>query len=124
MRLITVILLATLGMGSLAAQEGGKSKAPAKGKGKAKVEEAAEASKELRDLEKGLTDAQRARLMEVINKGDAAALEALPGVGEAKAKLIVKARPFKSPLDLLAIEGIGEATVLDLIRGAKGRRKG
>jgi competence ComEA-like helix-hairpin-helix protein len=50
-----------------------------------------------------------------LNAADAAALEALPGVGPVLAARIVAYRDsvggFKSPEDLLAVRGIGEATL-------------
>jgi len=50
-----------------------------------------------------------------INTADAKALEALDGIGAAKAAAIVEYRskngPFKSVADLEKVPGIGEATV-------------
>jgi competence protein ComEA len=38
----------------------------------------------------------------------------LPGVGEATANRIIEARPFKTPKDLLKVEGIGPKTFVRL----------
>ncbi len=59
------------------------------------------------------------------NTADAAALSALPGLGEAHARAIVDYRaafaahhggrlPFRSPRDLLPIKGVGRSTVNNL----------
>lgn len=47
-----------------------------------------------------------------INKADLAALQTLPGIGEATARLIIEYRsknPFKKPEDLKKVSGIGDA---------------
>jgi competence ComEA-like helix-hairpin-helix protein len=53
--------------------------------------------------------------MVAVNLADAEALEALPGVGPALAGRILALRatdgPFRRPADLLAVRGIGEATL-------------
>ena len=53
-----------------------------------------------------------------INKASAAALDLLPGIGPVLAQRIVEYREehggFTLPEDLLAVEGIGEATLEDL----------
>ncbi|MBE6969847.1 MAG: helix-hairpin-helix domain-containing protein [Ruminococcaceae bacterium] len=46
-----------------------------------------------------------------INTATAEELCALPGVGPVIAERIVALRPFGNPEDLLAVEGIGEATL-------------
>lgn len=45
-----------------------------------------------------------------INTADQKALEKLPGIGPAKAKAIIAARPFKSKEDLKKVDGIGDKT--------------
>lgn len=56
-----------------------------------------------------------------VNRADAAALDALPGVGPALAARIVAWRssngPFRTPEDLLNVSGIGDRT-LERLRGA------
>ena len=44
-----------------------------------------------------------------INTADQKALEALPGVGPATAKEIIKGRPFKSVDDLANVKGVGKS---------------
>src|SRR5512141_2156167 len=44
-----------------------------------------------------------------INTADQKALEALPGVGPATAKEIVKGRPYKSVDDLANVKGLGKS---------------
>ena len=46
-----------------------------------------------------------------INTATAEELCALPGVGAVIAERIIERRPFDSTEDLLAVEGIGEATL-------------
>ena len=43
-----------------------------------------------------------------INSADQKALEALPGIGEAKAKAIIANRPYKTKEDLKKVDGIGD----------------
>ena len=52
-----------------------------------------------------------------LNTGDEAALEMLPGIGEAKAERIVthrKAHPFKKVDDLVKVRGFGRKTLQKL----------
>ena len=53
-----------------------------------------------------------------INTADAETLTELNGIGDSKASAIVEWRedngPFESPEDLLAVNGIGEATLEDI----------
>ncbi len=53
-----------------------------------------------------------------INQADAETLTELKGIGESKASAIVEWReengPFESPEDLLAVNGIGDATLEDI----------
>lgn len=66
-----------------------------------------------------LTPTQTARLLDLLNTGELNALQAMPEIGEAKAKAIQKARPVKAVADLLEIEGIGETTFEQIIAWAK-----
>ena len=66
-----------------------------------------------------LSSSQRSKLMEILNKGDEAALTSLPGVGATRAKAIVKARPLKDLAALQSVDGMGEATVSDIVAHAK-----
>ena len=54
-----------------------------------------------------------------VNTADAALLETLPGIGEAKAKKIMEYRSYYGPIteaaDLLKIDGIGESTLAKIL---------
>jgi competence protein ComEA len=53
-----------------------------------------------------------------VNRADAQALEALPGIGPALARRILESRqrdgPFRTPDDLLRVRGIGPAVLARL----------
>lgn len=68
---------------------------------------------------KSLTPTQKTKLMDIINNGDEKALTSLPGIGPGRAKNIVKARPVAEPIDLLKVEGIGDATFASIVAHAK-----
>jgi len=74
---------------------------------------------EAEELTKSLTAAQKTKLMDIVNKGDEAALTALPGIGATKATAIKKARPIAQPASLVDVEGIGTATLKGLVEHAK-----
>jgi hypothetical protein len=57
--------------------------------------------------------------MDLINKGDDAALHTIPGVGDVKKAAIKKARPFKSLDDLIMVDGIGAGTFDGIIDWTK-----
>ncbi|MEN3943978.1 helix-hairpin-helix domain-containing protein [Prosthecobacter sp. SYSU 5D2] len=99
-----------------AAETPAKKKAPAKAKAETKVEVP---SAEAVATAKTLTPSQKTKLMDIINKGDDAALQSLPGIGPAKAQNIVKARPVATPADLVLVDGIGEATLAEIVAHAK-----
>ena len=86
-----------------------KKDAPAEDKPSAKSE--AEA--------KTLTASQETKLLATLNTGDDEALMSIPGIGETRAAALKKARPLADVLDLLKVEGIGEATFSDIIAYAK-----
>ena len=66
-----------------------------------------------------LTPAQRTKLMDLLNKGDAGQLEAVEGIGEVRAKNIIAKRPFKKPEDAAMVDGIGIETFKNLVAAAK-----
>lgn len=68
---------------------------------------------------KTLTPTQKTKLLDILNKGDEAALDSLPGIGPSRAKTIVKARPFADPVDLVKVDGIGDATLIEIVAHAK-----
>lgn len=108
--LLAVLLLIGFTLPTPAAETAAKKKTPAK-------EETA--SPEAQATAKTLTPTQKTKLMEILNKGDDAALQSLPGIGETRAKSVVKGRPFAEPLDLLKVEGIGDATFARIVSHAK-----
>jgi DNA uptake protein ComE-like DNA-binding protein len=79
----------------------------------------ATSKEEAEAITKALTPAQKTKLLEIINKGDDAALTSLPGVGSRRAGAIKKARPFATPADLTSVKGIGTAGLTDIVAHAK-----
>lgn len=66
-----------------------------------------------------LTAAQSKKLLDLLNTGDDAALQALPGVGEVRSAAIKKARPFKTVADAAAVDGVGEGVLKEWVKHAK-----
>ncbi len=123
MKLILTCLL-TLGLGlaafSSAAETPAKKKSTAKSTAAAKSEAASEGpSIRAIALAKTLTPSQRTKLLDLINEGDVKAVQSLPGVGETRAAAIKKARPFKDPVDLVMVDGVGEMTFTEIVAHAK-----
>lgn len=112
--LLVVLLLVGYTLPGHAAEATVKKKAPVKTEAKEETPSA-----EAVAIAKTLTPSQKSKLLELINKGDDAALQSLPGIGPAKAKGIVKARPFATPAELVKVTGIGEETLADIVAHAK-----
>ena len=97
--------------------------APAKKKkGTPKKTPAAESAKPTAKEEaiaKTLTPTQRTKLLGVLNEGDEKTLMFLPGIGETRAKAIIKARPFAEVTDVVKVEGVGETTFAEMVAHAK-----
>ncbi len=94
--------------------------APAKKKAAAKAEAKVDApSAKAQAVAKTLTPLQKTKLLDLLNKGDDKALQSLPGIGEARAKSIVKARPIADPVDLVKVDGIGDAILAEIVAHAK-----
>ncbi len=68
---------------------------------------------------KTLTDTQRAQLLALLNDGDDAALMAIPGIGEVRAKAIQKVRPLSDVINVVSADGIGEGTFAQMVAYAK-----
>jgi DNA uptake protein ComE-like DNA-binding protein len=66
-----------------------------------------------------LTPAQRARLLDVLNKGRDESLRSLPGVGETRLAAIKQARPFNDITEVTQVPGIGEGIFIDFVKHAK-----
>jgi DNA uptake protein ComE-like DNA-binding protein len=73
------------------------------------------AAKEL----KKLTPTQTKKLLDLLNDGKPADLQQMPGIGEAKAEAVKKARPFKSADQLIMVDGVGEATFDGIVKWTK-----
>lgn len=84
-----------------------------------KEESSKQPSEEAVKIAKALTPTQGKKLMAIINEGDEEALTALPNIGPKLAAAIKKARPVKEAVDLVLIDGIGEATLSGLVKHAK-----
>ncbi|MBL9117016.1 MAG: helix-hairpin-helix domain-containing protein [Verrucomicrobiaceae bacterium] len=120
-RLIALLVGATLVAGVQAAEKAKssskktdtakteKTEAPAGPKVSGKSQEAAD----------GLTAAQKKALLSLLNEGTEKQLESLPGLGDTRAKALIKARPLKEVTDLLGVEGVGEGTFMDIVAQAK-----
>lgn len=67
-----------------------------------------------------LTAAQKKSLLDLVNTGDAKAIEELPGVGEKKAANIISARPIKEVEDLIMVDGVGQVTFDGIVKHAGG----
>lgn len=105
--LITLLAVLALSFSLSAADTAPAKKAPQKPS--AKVEAVA----------KTLTDPQRAQLLSLLNDGDMAALMAIPGIGEVRAKAIQKVRPLPDVAQVVSAEGIGEGTFAQMVAYAK-----
>ncbi len=68
---------------------------------------------------KTLTPPERAQLISLLNEGDLAALMAIPGIGEVRAKAIQKVRPLADVTHVVNAEGIGEGTFAQMVAYAK-----
>lgn len=68
---------------------------------------------------KTLTPEQRTQLLALLNQGDEAALMAIPGIGEVRAKAIQKIRPLADVVNVVDAEGIGEGTFAQMVAYAK-----
>ena len=112
--LFAALLFAGLSLSLHAAETPAAKKAPAKAEAQEKVP-----SPEAMAIVKALTPSQKTKLMDLINAGNDEALQSLPGIGPAKAKAIAKARPFASPVDLVKVDGIGDATLAEIVAHAK-----
>lgn len=66
-----------------------------------------------------LSQAQRSRLLDLLNKGRDDSLRALPGVGKSRLAAIKSARPYNDITEITLIPGVGEGTFIDLVKHAR-----
>jgi len=81
-------------------------------KGEAKISKADAAAKE---MVSELTTTQKKKLLTLLNDGEVEELTAIEGVGEVRAKAIIKARPFESVEGIREVSGVGEKVFGDVI---------
>lgn len=84
-----------------------------------KSEEMTKAEAEAKEMVSDLTTTQKKKLLGLLNDGDAEDLTAITGVGEVRAKTIIKARPYKSIEDLRSVEGVGSKVFGDVVAYGK-----
>jgi DNA uptake protein ComE-like DNA-binding protein len=68
---------------------------------------------------KELPSSKRTALTKLLNSGSKADLMALPGIGEATAEAILKARPLESAARLVTVKGVGEKTFSEIVKSRK-----
>lgn len=68
---------------------------------------------------KTMTLTQTSQLRSLLNEGDLAALMAIPGIGEVRAKAIQKIRPLANVTQVVNADGIGEGTFAQMVAYAK-----
>lgn len=66
-----------------------------------------------------LSTAKKTSLARLLNSGDRKALMQLPGIGEATADAILKARPLESAAHLILVDGVGEKTFAEIVKSRK-----
>lgn len=113
---VALLSLFALTLSLNAADTAKKKKAAPK---KAPAAESAKPSAKVEAIAKTLTATQRTKLLNVLNEGDEKTLTNLPGIGEARAKAISKARPFADVTDVVRVEGVGETTFAEMVAHAK-----
>lgn len=101
--LVRLFALALCGLHLLAAQPAGPEKPSAT----------------VEALTKTLTETQRADLLKLLNQGDTTALEAISGIGPARAAAIMKERPFAAIADVMRVAGVGEGTFAKMVAHAQ-----
>lgn len=105
--LLALLTVLALGFSLSAAETAPQKKSPPKPS--AKVEAVA----------KTLTTQESAQLLTLLNQGDLAALMAIPGIGEVRAKAIQKVRPLADVTLVVNADGIGEGTFAQMVAYAK-----
>ena len=62
-----------------------------------------------------LSSDEQARLLELVNEGSHKDLVAIHGIAEARSIAIQNARPFSTPNQILAVNGVGKRTFREII---------
>ena len=114
--LITLLSILSLSFSLAAAETSPDKKTPAKPKAAAV---ATKPSAKVEAAAKTLTAPQRAQLLSLLNTGDLAALMAIPGIGDVRAKAIQKVRPLADVTNVVSAEGIGDGTFAQMVAYAK-----
>jgi DNA uptake protein ComE-like DNA-binding protein len=83
--------------------------------GKAEPAEVVRANEVLKEL----PASKRTALTKLLNSGSKTDLMALPGIGEATAEAILKARPLESAAHLVTVKGVGEKTFSEIVKSRK-----
>ena len=114
---IAFLSLLVLSLSLAAAETTPDPKSPAKPK--APAAEAAKPSAKVEAAAKTLTAPQRDQLLSLLNNGDQAALMAIPGIGEVRAKAIQKVRPLADVTHVVNADGVGEGIFGQMVAYAK-----
>ena len=61
----------------------------------------------------------RTKLLNLLNKGKSQDILMMEGIGDAKAKHLIKGRPYKKVDDAINITGIGEKLFSNMLKHAK-----
>ena len=69
-----------------------------------------------------LSPEQSAKLLELLNKGDAKSIEAIKGIGPKRSQAIIAKRPYKTVDELAKVDDLGTKTFGDVITFAKGQQ--
>jgi DNA uptake protein ComE-like DNA-binding protein len=108
MKWLLILAVTLVVSGSAAADQDSRAKTPAQSP-----------SAELTALARNLPSPQGERLMAIVNRGTLQDLVSLPGIGAVRAAAIVAGRPYRAPLDLLRVRGIGEVTLAAILKHAR-----
>lgn len=87
--------------------------------GQTAAKEAPKPSATVEALVKTLTEEQRTALLTLLNDGKPDALEAISGIGPARAAAIIQARPFAAVTDVMRVSVVGEGTFAKIIAHAR-----
>lgn len=69
-----------------------------------------------------LTPTQKSKLLELLNNGDAKALQEINGVGEKRAQGIIAKRPHAAVDSVALVDDIGEKTFANIVAYGKGEQ--